>query len=382
MRDSNNGIVLIVDDEQPVRETIRKVISGFGYEAVAVDSVTAAIDCLCDHGNRIWCIITDFRMPELSGMDLIDYVKKSPLSPPVILLTAYADLELAIAAIRSGAFDFLTKPVDFHALQQAVDRAFWFSRLLMLEKEFSLELEEAVMAMTRTLSEKEQKLSDLTEQVLTVEEQERHRIATELHDNIGQALAFTKMNLLKIRFADNDTGNAALVRKAVDSLDAAIQSVRTLTTQISPPLLYEVGLEAALECLGDSLRAEHGFTVELRQCTEPLAIPEEERVVLFTAVRELLINIIKHSEVDLGIISIGDDGERIVIEVADSGTGFDDTVKTNGFGLFSIRQKMHRIGGSLAITSDVGKGTVARLVLPSVMIRETGSYDGHKYFAG
>ena len=382
MRDSNNGIVLIVDDEQPVRETIRKVMSGFGYEAVAVDSVTAAIGCLCDHGNRIWCIITDFRIPELSGMDLIDYVKKSPLSPPVILLTAYADLELAIAAIRSGAFDFLTKPVDFHALQQAVDRAFWFSRLLMLEKEFSLELEEAVMAMTRTLSEKEQKLSDLTEQVLTIEEQERHRIATELHDNIGQALAFTKMNLLKIRFADNDTGNAALVRKAVDSLDAAIQSVRTLTTQISPPLLYEVGLEAALECLGDSLRAEHGFTVELRQCTEPLAIPEEERVVLFTAVRELLINVIKHSEVDLGIVSIVDDGERIVIEVADSGTGFDDTVKTTGFGLFSIRQKMHRIGGSLAIASDLGKGTVARLLLPSVMIRETGSYDGHKYFAG
>lgn len=371
MTDTNNGIVLIVDDEKPVGDSIRKVMCGFGYEAVAVDSVKAAISYLREHGSRIWCIITDFRMPDLSGMDLIDHVKKSSFSPPVILLTAYADLDLAIAAIRSGAFDFQTKPVDFHALKQAVERAFWFSRLLMLEQEFSLELEEAVMGMTRTLSDNEQKLSELTEQVLTAEEQERHRIATELHDNIGQALAYTKMKLLKIRCADDDTYNAALVRKAVDSLDAAIQSVRTLTTQISPPLLYEVGLEAALECLGDSLQAEHGFTVHLRQTIEPLAIPEEERVVLFTAVRELLINIIKHSEVDQGMVSIAEDGERIVIEVADSGTGFDDTVRTTGFGLFSIRQKMQRIGGSLAIASEVGKGTVARLVLPSKLMTKT-----------
>ena len=367
MEREHNGSVLIVDDEQPVRDSIGQVLRAFGYDVLTVDGVPAAMETMSRLGKKIWCIVTDFQMPGFNGIEFIHCIRRHPVSPPVILLTAHGDLELAVAAIRGGAFDFLTKPVDFQELRQSIDRAFRFYTLLMLEKEFALELEDSVLGMTRALRENEEKLSELTEQLLTVEEQERHRIATELHDNIGQGLAFTKMKLMKIRTASNDTESIALLQKAVESIDTAIQSVRTLTTQISPPLLYDVGFEAALECLADTLRAEHGLFVEIRSAGAQVAIPEKERVILFTAVRELLINVIKHAEVNRAAVSIIDDEHGVVIEVSDNGAGFDFGIKTPGFGLFSIRQKMLRVGGSVTITSAIGKGTVTRLVLPKTI---------------
>jgi signal transduction histidine kinase len=149
-----------------------------------------------------------------------------------------------------------------------------------------------------------------------------------------------------------------------------IKSTRSLTFEISPPILYELGLEAALEWFGEHLQEQHGLIVEVSKSPEPKPLDNENRVLIFKVVRELMLNSVKHGQARNLRVALGREEHNLVIEVGDDGVGFTppatgvEMKKAGGFGLFSIKERLQHLGGSLQVESAPGRGTRISLVIP------------------
>ena len=198
------------------------------------------------------------------------------------------------------------------------------------------------------------------------EEKERRRIAAELHDDIGQTLAMSHIKIESLILSSPPVEMVASVKLIRDLIAISIQKVRFLTSQLSPPLLYEVGFGAALRWLGDKFQQETGLHVEIFGDTVRKELGEEVAVTLFQVVRELFLNITKHAKACNATITITLDNGRIKITVQDDGIGFDVSRvgKKDEFGLFNIRQKMKHLDGDIAFESKIGKGTKVSLIAP------------------
>jgi PAS domain S-box-containing protein len=215
----------------------------------------------------------------------------------------------------------------------------------------------------------EEQLRSLISELSLVEEKERRRIATDLHDHIGQILALAKIKLESLRETASSTGLAMPLDTIREMIEQAIHYTRTLTFELSPPVLYELGFEAAVEWLTEQIQEQHGILVDFEDDLQPKPLNNELRILLFKAVRELVINIVKHAQAQRAKVSIRRDGKHIHVLIRDDGYGFDPfkddpSGKMNGFGLFSIRERLKHFGGSFEIESNPGHGTRVTLVAP------------------
>jgi signal transduction histidine kinase len=202
------------------------------------------------------------------------------------------------------------------------------------------------------------------------EARQRRIIAGELHDHIGQALAFIRMRLSRLQGDAVFSGFENSIADIVRLVEQAINSTRSLTFQISPPVLYELGLQAALEWLCERLGQEHEVNLRVDADDAIDALPDDTRVVLFQAVRELIVNAIKHAEPRHIVVSAALSGGEATVSVVDDGRGFDVArLNTSGaevttFGLFSIQERLNYLGGSMTIASQQGSGTSVILRAP------------------
>ncbi|MGA2914529.1 MAG: PAS domain-containing protein [Sedimentisphaerales bacterium] len=218
----------------------------------------------------------------------------------------------------------------------------------------------------------QKRLRDLTSEISLAEEHERRRLAIELHDQIMQNLILFKINLGKLRGENLPAELIKPLDEIYKRLDRTINDVRSLTFDLCSPTLYELGLEAAVrECLSEEVQQKHGIKTEFVDDAQPKPLDDEVRIVLYRAVRELLINIIKHANAQNVKVSIYKEKNKIRINVIDDGIGFIYPVenfasnKAGGFGLFSIRERLNYLGGSLEIDSKPSRGTRVTLVTPT-----------------
>jgi signal transduction histidine kinase len=218
--------------------------------------------------------------------------------------------------------------------------------------------------------ERTEQLTSLTAELSLVEERERRRIATELHDQVGQTLIMSKIRLDSLSPELPPGEFEAVLREIREQVTGSIEEIRSLTFQLSPPLLYEVGFEAAVEWLGEEFKRKYGFTVEFLDDGRKKPLNEEAGVALYQMVRELLVNIAKHAKAKKVEISVERVSDKISISVKDDGVGFDAVNgmerknKKRGFGLFNIRQRINHMGGKLEIESGSGPGARVTLLLP------------------
>lgn len=216
----------------------------------------------------------------------------------------------------------------------------------------------------------QERLRSLTSDLLLTEQRERRRIAGEIHERIGQALAISKMRLgaLLHDIASEQT-HLALEEVRV-LIDQTIQDTRTLTFDLSPPVLHELGLAPALEWLVDRLGDEHGIDATFQDAGDVRELGDEYRILLFQSVQELLANTAKHAQARWVEVSIRREGGDIVVETKDDGIGFDVAEisatdgTTAGFGLFSIRERLSLLGGQLDMHSRPGHGSQMVLRVP------------------
>jgi signal transduction histidine kinase len=188
-------------------------------------------------------------------------------------------------------------------------------------------------------------------------ERERRRLAVDLHDGIGQLLALLNIKLGLLR-KEAPVEALDLPLREIESLivEARNQS-KEMTWQLSPPVLYEVGLVAAVQWL-------YGLRVTVEEEGDGLQLDEEMRISLFRCVNELLINVAKHAKIDHAVVRMSNWIRDVMIIVEDQGVGFDPSSCTSEYGLFSVRERLHHLGGILTIASKHGEGTKVTLIAP------------------
>ena len=215
-----------------------------------------------------------------------------------------------------------------------------------------------------------EKLRVMSKEMLLIEEKERRQLAITLHDQIGQVLALAKIKLGALQAADSAEDCRQAAGQIRELLEQAIRSSRTLTFELSSPVLYELGFESAVQALCEKFQQQHGLRIEFVSDREPKPLADDVRIHLFRAIRELLVNIVKHAGTNSLQVSCRRSNSQIIIVVADAGIGFEPQLsatpspESGGFGLFSIRERLHLLGGEMTIASCVGRGTRVTLVAP------------------
>ncbi|MBI5235359.1 MAG: response regulator [Deltaproteobacteria bacterium] len=151
MTDENHGAVLVVDDNAYVLESVSMLLGGEHFSVVSCMNAEQALYKL--KAQRFDAVLTDIKMPGMTGIDLLTAVRSMSKDMPVILMTAYAEMDLAVDAVKQGAFDFIIKPYKPEYLIHAVEKAVEHHRLVLLERDYKANLEKEVVSRTRELSE-------------------------------------------------------------------------------------------------------------------------------------------------------------------------------------------------------------------------------------
>lgn len=211
------------------------------------------------------------------------------------------------------------------------------------------------------------RLRALAAEVLMAEERERRRIATQVHDRIGQHLAVTRLKMGLLLKRRSSCCLLTELKELEGFVDQVIQDARSLTFEISPPILYEMGLPAAVEWLADEMAERHGLRLRFRNDLGTETLGESVRVMTFQVVRELVFNVVKHAGVDEAEVRLRWENGAVGVEARDAGAGFEVSereTRSNGFGLFSIRERMLSMGGSFELDTRPGGGTRVSLKIP------------------
>jgi putative two-component system response regulator len=165
MIELKNNSLLVVDDDPYVLESLSSLLAEFGYAVSTCRSGREALEKIKE--QRFDVVLTDINMPEVTGIELLRHIRIIDPQLPVILLTAFAELDVAIDAIKRGAFDFITKPYDPEYLVHAVDKAVKYTKLMEMEKNYKVMLEETVRTRTREVADALQMVKNIAREVTT-----------------------------------------------------------------------------------------------------------------------------------------------------------------------------------------------------------------------
>ncbi|MBF0501422.1 MAG: hypothetical protein HQM09_14880 [Candidatus Riflebacteria bacterium] len=264
----------------------------------------------------------------------------------------------------------------------------WYRRVLKRNNE---RLERQISQRTRQIEEANRKLVDeikqrskaekrvrryqkdlqkLVSDLALTEERERRNIAADLHDQLGQCLALLKMKVLELHGEAIFYGMENRIDEVSGMINKIIQFTRSLTAEICPSILYDLGLGPAIEWLSERFKSKYRLSVVFSQEGDSVRISEELRGAIFKGVRELLSNVVKHAQTAVVRVKVVWSADKLMIEVGDDGIGFETSSlkrkvrQDDCFGLFSLRERIVFLGGSMIIDSKPGKGTRVVFSIP------------------
>jgi signal transduction histidine kinase len=197
-------------------------------------------------------------------------------------------------------------------------------------------------------------------------ERERRRLASVLHDHLQQLLVAARMRL---NLLHSEAGSPDAVNRIEELIDQALGTSRSLVMELSPPVLADAGLISALHWLRRRMKEQFNFELELNCPQQIPAMDADLQSFLFSAIRELVFNAIKHSGTDLAQVTLAVEGMTLCVAVCDRGRGFDmaspmQPTSRSGYGLLNMEQRVRSMNGTVEIDSAVGRGTRIELRLP------------------
>jgi signal transduction histidine kinase/PAS domain-containing protein len=379
--------VLIADDNSDMRQYLARLLSE-QYEVETVADGQAAVQAAHKHLPDL--IVSDVMMPILDGFELLKVLRadEQTRAIPVILLSARAGEESRVEGIEAGADDYLIKPFSARELLARVSGRLEIARL-QRDRESQLrasqaELERKVQERTQELLNASQELRELSARTLHAQDEERRRIARELHDGAGQLLAAISMEAANLaRERSHLSSRAASSLGSIESLVAQMsKDIRTISHLLYPPLLDEVGLQSALKDYVKGFSERSGIQVSLELPVASGHLERDYELSLFRIVQECLTNIHRHSGSKTASIRIVRDDGALVLDVRDEGRGISAErlpqiqSRGSGVGIRGMRERVLQLSGTMDIQSDAS-GTRICLVIPTSKNNVAGK-NGHR----
>jgi signal transduction histidine kinase/PAS domain-containing protein len=379
--------ILIADDNSDMRQYLARLMAEH-YDVETVPDGQAAVDAVRQQTPDL--VVSDVMMPVLDGFELLKALRadEETRGIPVILLSARAGEESRVEGMQAGADDYLVKPFSARELLARVGARLEITRMQRDResqlKQSQTELEQRVQERTQELLNASQELRELSARILQAQDEERRRIARELHDGAGQLLAALAMEAANIA-----TENGRLSPRAaasVGSIEAMVaqmsKDIRTMSHLLYPPLLDEVGLQSALTEYVNGFAERSGIQVSLNLPETMERMDRDYELSLFRIIQESLTNIHRHSGSKTASIRVVRDAGSITLEVQDTGKGMpaqrlsEIRTRRSGVGIRGMRERVRQLSGTMSIDSDSsGTRIVITIPLPSTALPQNASKD-------
>ncbi|KAK45595.1 histidine kinase [Caballeronia jiangsuensis] len=227
------------------------------------------------------------------------------------------------------------------------------------------------------LRQSREELRALSANLQDVREQEKSRVARELHDDLGQTLSALKMNVFALHaqlgthtLLNEDVGSQ--LQHMVGLIDRNIASLRRIAAQQRPVMLDDLGLQAAIDWLVDDFMQRHGIDVEHSVETGEIAFNADAATAIFRIIEEALTNVVRHAHASRVALSLRADGDNCVLRIGDDGIGASalPAASSKSFGLLGVRERANALGGRVFIDSMPENGFVLTVVLPREAVRD------------
>jgi signal transduction histidine kinase len=349
--------ILMVDDQPSRLLTYEAILADLGEHLISASSVTEALECLLK--NEIAIVLTDVNMPGLDGFHLADSIRGHPRFQDIAIIFvsgAHMTDTDRLKGYEHGAVDYVFIPI--------------IPELLRAKVRVFAELHRK----TRTLEILNADMQRASGRMIAAQDEERRRIAHELHDGLGQELSLAKV-LIDGVVATDSKGRAS---EASQLIASALQQLRSLSHLLHPPLLDELGLECAVRWYLEGLTKRSGVetSLEVEPPEFPRLLPQLENAI-YRIIQEALTNAFRHSATKRVSVTLRKKGEYVTLAVRDFGKGIPEDIAAFrpgalGVGVSGMRQRVKEFGGELKL-AKVDPGTLVEVVVPYVAV-ETPSF--------
>lgn len=386
---SGNGAtkILTVDDNEALRYSLVRSLRDAGYQVMeaktGAEALARAAELLPD------LITLDINLPDISGFQVCRKLKGDPATTHIPILhvsSTFVDPQSRVQGLEGGADAYLAEPIDRGELVATVGALLRLKRAETTSrqqaqaaekarKELALlnaTLEARVSERTAELRTANESLREFSARLLKMQDDERRRIARDLHDSVGQMLAAISMNMALIE-SEADKLSADAKKAFFENrsfVQQVLQGIRTMSHLLHPPLLDESGLPSALRWYVEEFSERSGITVTLEFSPSFERLSSELETAVFRIVQESLGNIHRHSQSPTAEIRIAKNDGSVSLEVRDAGRGIpvekQEQIKfgiRTGVGLRGMRERVAQLGGQLKIDSDTS-GTAIAVTLP------------------
>jgi signal transduction histidine kinase len=363
--------ILFVDDVRENLVLLEHIIRPLDVEIISANSGIDALEKTA--GKEIFLALVDVKMPGMDGIELAGYLQndRSRSMIPIIFITAYADDKTLEQCYEVNAVDFISKPFQRKILLSKVKIFLELYRQKNLLRENQLQLHETALELDRinqSLKQSHDELSELTAHLEEVRENERKRIALDLHDDLGQRLTALLMDLawIKNKLAKDKPELLNKLSTMKSQLDETISTVRKISLGLRPSTLDDLGLVPALKWHFKEVENNTGLVIASDIAPDELELDPRLSILIFRVVQEALTNVTRHAEASKVVVNLNLANDIIQLEIADNGIGIakDKITKHQSFGLLGIKERVTSWGGKLFIEGEPGKGTRLRIELP------------------
>ena len=348
--------ILLLEDDPAHAELTERALTGSGlvFQLIRVETREEFSRQVIDNAPDL--ILSDYSLPTFDGLEALRFVQFMAPTTPFIFVTGTMGEEVAIETLKIGATDYVLKK-HLARLGPSVRRA-------MREAEERRERQEA----EKKLLQSNEQLRALTAHLHQVREEESIRIARQVHDELGQALTGLKLELswLVGHLGQTDAVLGQKVQALSGRIDAIIQTVREICTELRPGVLDNLGLVAAIEWQAQDFQLRTGVT-----CTTTIMVDEtmwglEFATTFFRIFQETLTNIIRHAAATAVEVVLAVDAGRLVLIVRDNGKGITDEAiaSAKSIGLVGIRERAALLGGAAVFSGGPGLGTLVTVSIP------------------